>query len=127
VRGPQGSSSNPELATFHAVGNVEQAAAAAAATSLLPLAMSTSLAWEDVRGVASGSSGVPADGAGADHGLEAATTVASAQEMVADIEREITARLSASVKLKVGLLAWFCKNLRQRCHAEVLARCDHSP
>jgi hypothetical protein len=43
--------------------------------------------------------------------------------MMADISREIAEKVSASMRLKLGLLAWFCQNMRRRCMLEVVARC----
>ena len=43
-------------------------------------------------------------------------------ELLEEVQREVSTRVAASMRLKLGLLAWFCSNLRTRCHAEVLAR-----
>eukprot|EP00892_Ulva_mutabilis_P008523 jgi/Ulvmu1/6042/UM027_0019.1 len=42
--------------------------------------------------------------------------------MMADINREVQQRTSASLRLKVGLLSYFCNNMRRRCRHEVLQR-----
>jgi hypothetical protein len=112
---------------------IREAAIAAAAESHLPLAVSMSLAWEP-DGVATPvnatsnrgpSSALSKPLANHEPG-DASAAITGAQDLVADIDREITARISASMRLKVGLLGWFCKNLRKRCHMEVFARCAMS-
>jgi hypothetical protein len=45
------------------------------------------------------------------------------EELMMDVQREVSAKVSASMRFKLGLLTWFCNNLRARCHSEVLARC----
>jgi hypothetical protein len=44
------------------------------------------------------------------------------EDLIAEVQREVTAKVSASMRFRLGLLSWFCNNLRARCHAEVLAR-----
>lgn len=42
--------------------------------------------------------------------------------MMASIQREVAERTTASLRLKAGLLAYFCNNMRRRCHSEVQHR-----
>lgn len=44
------------------------------------------------------------------------------ESMMADINREVQERTSASLRLKVGLLSYFCNNMRRRCRQEVVNR-----
>lgn len=43
--------------------------------------------------------------------------------MMASIHREVQERTAASLRLKAGLLSYFCNNMRRRCRAEVQQRC----
>lgn len=43
--------------------------------------------------------------------------------MMASIQREVQERTTASLRLKAGLLSYFCNNMRRRCRAEVQHRC----
>lgn len=42
--------------------------------------------------------------------------------LMGDIDEEIAHRVAASMRLKLGLLSWFCHNMRRRCVMEVVAR-----
>lgn len=43
-------------------------------------------------------------------------------DLMMDINTEISHRVAASMRLKLGLLSWFCHNMRRRCVMEVVAR-----
>ena len=44
-------------------------------------------------------------------------------ELVGEMDEDITMRASASLRTRVGILGWFCKNMRQRCAIEIAKRC----
>jgi hypothetical protein len=43
-------------------------------------------------------------------------------DLMTSINTEISQRVGASMRLKLGLLSWFCHNMRRRCVLEVVAR-----
>lgn len=43
-------------------------------------------------------------------------------DLMTDINAEISHRVASSMRLKLGLLSWFCHNMRRRCVMEVVAR-----
>ena len=45
-------------------------------------------------------------------------------DLMTDINAEISHRVASSMRLKLGLLSWFCHNMRRRCVMEVVARHD---
>jgi hypothetical protein len=45
------------------------------------------------------------------------------RQFVDGLDQDLTQRVSASLRLRLALLGWHCKNMRERCAMEVAARC----
>jgi hypothetical protein len=57
-----------------------------------------------------------------ENGSDADAPAKDMEELMLVMDADVTAKISASMRLRLGLLTWFCSNLRARCHSEVLRR-----